>query len=125
MQTHNPARAALSRAVNAAIAAGAPVYVNVPLDYDAMVKSAADRLESLFRRGQTDVDVWAIPSTLEWDGRLHVGAEYPDESRACLVRPSGNGASAYHRWQDVPYSALREIMGRACALQPILPLDRA
>jgi hypothetical protein len=30
MQTQNPARAALTRAVNAAIAAGAPVYVNQP-----------------------------------------------------------------------------------------------
>lgn len=43
----NPARAALSRAVNAALAAGAPAYVNVPA-----VESQAAEVVRLAQAGQ-------------------------------------------------------------------------
>jgi hypothetical protein len=91
--------------------------------YETMIDEAAAKLAAEMRRGNLEVHVWAVATTADRDGRLHVGSNPPEEM-APVVRPSDNGASAHHRWAVVPYSALRQILWTAARVHPILPLER-
>jgi hypothetical protein len=92
--------------------------------YRAMIEKAALDMESALKRpdSRSDLTLWAVPTVQGRNGFLHVGYETPAPD-ARVVRPGDNYASSWATWWQVPYSALADILARACRHEPILPLD--
>lgn len=138
----NAARAALTRAVNRAIAEGAPVVVNVPLEmpglpppargpmpYADQMRVLADELAAAMRRAngrRVYVRYW--PAIVMRPGLLFVeidGEPMPPDPYAAwrykpvpgpiIVRPMHHLA-----WESVPYSAMRACLYEAFRREPIL-----
>jgi hypothetical protein len=94
--------------------------------YNSLIEDAARRLAAALLQAAavgraSEVTVWAVKTTEQRNGYLHVGFEYPDVALgdATVVRPQ----SGVH-WSALAYTALRPTLWHACRAEPILPLGR-
>lgn len=95
--------------------------------YNAIIEHHAATLRARMREAvaegrQGDLTVFAIRTSHERDGYLHIDYDYPPGlhfSEYEVVRPLG-----YSSWAAVPYANIEPQLWHACRSQPILPLER-
>lgn len=94
----------------------------MPTEYDAIVRNAASRLESVLRKAACHQRVYVVawPTNATENGRVEVRAD--DEPIAIpgrIVAPRNSHAGS---WNHVPYSNLYAMLWDALRSEPIMPI---